>query len=91
MKTGRSKRGCELSYTQLMMLGLLTFCCLMGPAAATPVQAAIQVSASVGISFVSPLIFMLVMVGSSAGVSNRSAQPVYAADKPMICRSSAIA
>ena len=87
MKTG-SKRGCKLSYTQMMMLGLLTFCCLMGPAAAAPVQAAVRVSAST--SFVLPLIFMLVMLGSSKGVSNRTAQPVYA-DKPMICRSSAIA
>ena len=48
------KRGGKLSYTQMMMLGLLTFCCLMGPAAATPVQAAIQVSASIGISFFRP-------------------------------------
>ena len=85
------KYGGKLSYTQMMMLGLLTFCCLMGPAAATPVQAAIQVSASIGISFDLPLTFMLVIVGSSASVSNRSAQPAYAADKPMICRSSAIA
>ena len=85
------KRGGKLSYTLMMMLSLLTFCYLMGPAAATPVQAAILVSANTGISFVSTLIFMLVIVGSSVGVSNRSAQPVYAADKPMTCRSSAIA
>ena len=31
------KRGNKLTYTQMMMLGLLTFCCLMGPAAAAPV------------------------------------------------------
>ena len=72
----------------MMMLGLLTFCCLMGPAAAAPVQAAVQVSAST--SFVLPLICMLVMVGSSKGVSNRTAQPVYA-KKPTICSSLAIA
>ena len=45
------KRGNKLTYTQMMMLGLLTFCCLMGPAAAAPVQAAVQVSASICTSF----------------------------------------
>ena len=70
MKTG-SKSGGKLSYTQMAMLGLLTFCCLMGPAEAAPVQAAVRVSAST--SFVLPLIFILVMLGSSKGVSNRTA------------------
>ena len=83
----KKNSGKKLTYTQMMMLGLLTFCCLMGPAAAAPVQA-VQVSASM--SFVLPLVFMLVMVGSVRGISNRTAQPVYA-EKPMICSSSAVA
>ena len=32
------KAGGKQSYTQMMRLGLLTFCCLIGPAAATPVR-----------------------------------------------------
>ena len=87
MKTG-GKSGGKLSYTQMVMLGLLTFCCLIRPAEAATVQAAVRVSAST--SFVLPLIFMLDTVGSSKGVSNRTAQPVYA-EKPTICSSSAIA
>ena len=70
MKTG-SKRGGKLSYTQMVMLGLLTFCCQIRPAEAATVQAAVQISART--SFVLPLIFMLVMLGSSKGVSNRTA------------------
>ena len=44
--------GNKLTYTQMPMLVLLTFCCLMGPAAAAPVQAAIQVSAIVYVGYI---------------------------------------